>query len=379
MKRTLIACFALALSGCSQLDGQLLFNQLDMEVLDGPTETTNAFVRTIDGAQEELAIALPLGSDENLTGSILDAHDRGVSVKLVIDHDQQEDTGFAQLIEAGVPTTLADDGLSYFEFNFKDDVGWSSEQTIMSSAFVVADRQRFISATTAGGLTEGPRISVSGIGETLVEDLLTEHNQLFGGADAVAVTAFDAPAKSIADNRWSYWMSSGPMMELWFGPQERITKRMIDAVYGARSSVWVLTDDCANEGLVAALQTKANHGFDIKIIVGPNFGDSAAPLSRLLQNEAPNVTKRQISTGRLPTMVLVDLEPARDNRYHPAKAFVSSHDLYSSSRFYRAEEVVTDQLVDGTLWVLNDYGHTSTELATLTELWETMLDQSGAL
>ena len=333
--------------------------------------------KVIDGADESLAVALPLGTDTELTGSILDAYDRGVDIELVLDIDNQDDPGFAELIAAGVPHKLADDGLEYFEFNFNEDVGWSSEQTVMSSAFVVADQTSFISSTTAGGTDSGHRVIVSGTGENLVEDLLTEHNQLFGDADAVAVTAYDSPAKSIADNRWAYWLSTGPMLELWFGPQERITKRMIDAVYRAKSSVWIMTDDFANEGLVKALQTKAKHDFDMRIITGPQFGDSSAPLSRLLSNDSPDVWKRQISSGRVPTVVLVDVEPARDGRYYPAQAFVASHDLYSSARFYRADEVITDQLIDGTLWVLNDPTHLSQELADMVQLWDDTVAKTG--
>ena len=375
MIRTLIP--TLCLLGCSAPDTSSLFNQIQIDIVDGAAATTASFVALIDGAQDELALALPEGSDTVLTDSILEAHARGVEIELVLDYDNQDDEGFATLIDAGVPHTLADDGLSYFEFNFTNDVSWSSEETIMSSAFVVADQSGFISATTVGGTMDGPRVLVSGQGENLVEDLLSEHNQLFGGADAVAVTAYDSPAKSIVDTRWSYWMSTGPQLELWFGPQERITKRMIDAVYRAKSSVWIMTDDFANEGLVAALQSKAEHDFEMKIIVGPQFGNSSNPLSRLLQTEAPNVWKREVDAGRVPTLVFVDVEPARDGRYYPAQVFIASHDLYSSARFYRATEVATDQLVDGTLWVLNDPSHLSQELTDLVDLWDKTVDATG--
>jgi hypothetical protein len=376
MRLTLLSTLAMA---CSAPDTSGLFNQIDLQVVDGAAATTEAFVTLIDTAENELAIALPVGTDTVLTDAILQAHDRGVEVALVLDIDNQDDAGFAELIQAGVPHKLADDGLSYFEFNFNEDVGWSSDQTIMSSAFAIADRNTFISGTSAGGTAPGPRVLVSGTGEELVEDLWTEHNQLFGDADAVAVTAYDSPAKSIADNRWSYWMASGPQLELWFGPQERITKRMIDAVYRAKSSVWILTDDFANEGLVAAMQSKAEDDFDMRIVVGPKFGDSSSPLSRLLQQETPDVWKRAVSSGRVPTMVFIDVEPARNGLYYPAQVFVASHDLYSSARYYRADEVVTDQLVDGTLWVLNDPTHLTDELAELVALWDNTVAQVEGL
>ena len=374
--------FVLPLSvfmGCSAPDAAGLFNQIDIDIVQTADETTSAFIDLIDNTDDQLAITLPLGTDTTLTDAILAAHDRGVDVELVMDYDQQDDAGFADLIESGVPHKLADDGLTYFEFNFNQDVSWSSDQTIMSSAFAVSDRSAFISSTTAGGTTDGPRILVSGVGENLVEDMLSEHNQLFGDADAVAVTAFDAPAKSIVDNRWSYWMSTGPQLELWFGPQERITKRIIDSVYRAKSSIWIMTDDFVNEGLLLAMQTKSADGFDVRIITGPNLGLSA-PDSRIpldLQRKTPDVWKGSLESGRLPTMVLIDVESARDGRYYPAQAFFASHDLYSSARFFEGEPVVTDQLIDGTLWVLNDPTHLSNELTDLIQLWDETVTKAG--
>jgi len=365
--------------GCTALDTSDLFNAVSVDIAQSPADSTARFDEVISSATDSLAIALPAGEDLDLTDAILAAYDRGVDVELVIDIDQAEDVGFATLLDAGVPITQADDGLEYFEFNFNDDVGWPSEETIMSSAFVVADNRQFISATTAGTLEDGPRVLISGRGETLIEDLLTEHNQIYGGADAVAVTAYDSPAKSIADDRWNYWVTSGLMVELWFGPQERVTKRIIDSVYGARSSIWVMTDDFANEGLTAALQTKAEHGFDVRVVVGPHFGDSAPAVSRILELETPDISKRQVATGRVPTVVLVDVEAARNGTTYPAKAFVVSHDLYSSSRYFRADEVVTDQLIDGTLWVLNDNDHSSSELNRLVELFQETRDEAGGL
>ena len=367
----------LVASACTAPNASEMFNQIDLELVDGAIDTNDAFVSVIDGATDSLAIALPIGTDTTLTDSIIDAHERGVAVEVVLDYDARAEEGFAALIDAGVPHKLADDGLGYFEFSFNADVSWSSEQTIMSSAFVVADQQSFISSTTAGGLQAGPRVLVSGIGENLVEDLLSEHNQLFGDADAVAVTAFDAPAKSIVDNRWSYWMSSGPQLELWFGPQERVTKRIIDAVYGAKSSVWVMTDDFANEGLRRALQTKASQDFDIRVITGPNLGNSSSALMRDFQTKTDDVWKREVASGRVPTLVFVDVEPARDGRYYPAQVFIVSHDLYSSARFFKTTEVVTSQLIDGTLWVVNDPTHMSEELTDLVGLWNDTVDAVG--
>ena len=132
IRTTSIICLLAA--GCSAPDANRLFNQVDITVVEGSNASNDAFVELIDQTEFDLAIALPSGTDTELSNAIEDAHLRGVSVELVLDYDQRDDEGFAALIDAGVPYKLADDGLEYFEFNFNEDVGWSSDQTIMSSA-----------------------------------------------------------------------------------------------------------------------------------------------------------------------------------------------------------------------------------------------------
>jgi hypothetical protein len=58
---------------------------------------------------------------------------------------------------------------------------------------------------------------------------------------------------------------------------------------------------------------------------------------------------------------------------------VLSHDLYSAARLYKDQEVISDQLLDGNLWVLNDFNSDSPEVAALRELWNTYRDVGSAL
>ena len=168
-----------------------------------------------------------------------------------------------------------------------------------------------------------------------------------------------------------FWTPAGTVV--W---ASRARCAIMDAVYGAKSSVWVMTDDFANEGL-RRLQTKASQDFDIRVITGPNLGNSSSALTREFQRNTDDVWKREVPSGRVPTLVFVDVEPARDGRYYPAQVFIVSHDLYSSARFFKTTEVVTSQLIDGTLWVVNDPTHMSQELTDLVGLWNDTVDAVG--
>jgi len=368
--RLLLPLFLVACSSSPPKLGQI-FSQVEVFTEEDPAVASDYFVDVVGRARDSLHIALPAGENEALTDAIVAAWDRGVEVEVVTDIDQSADPGIVALIASEIPVTLADGEITYFDFNVNDDVSWRSAQTLMTHAFVIADRRRLVNASSMGWLRTGPTVVMDVDSEEIVEDYLSEHNQVFGGADATSTTAYDGLAKSIADYRWLYHTQTDVQLEVWFGPQERLTKRVIDAVYGARASVYVLTDDFANEGLAHALQAKAADGFDVQVIVGPSFGASSAILSRVLEDETPNLPKFQVAgVESLPTLVLVDYEKARDNHRYRSRAMVLSHDLYSAARLHRSQEVVNDQLIDGNLWVFNDYDTPSAELQAMLALWE---------
>ena len=371
---------SLLLIACTPPAYNELFNDVDVTIAPEAATVSDAFVDAITGADDSLHIALPAGEDTAVTDAIIAAWDRGLRVEVVTDIDRRDDPGIAALVDTGVPTTLADDGLLYFEFTVNRDVQWDSAQTVMSHAYIVADALRITTASSAGDLQTGPRVLLQLRGETIVEDLLTEHNQLFGGIDATSVTAFDSPAKSIADSRWSYPLAKDAGLEMWFGPQERLTKRVIDAVYGARSAVWILTDELANQGLAAALEEKAGWGFDVKVAVGPRFASTSPGLAQTLLDDTPNVDKVQVtSVDQLPTVVLIDLPPDAEGYAPMAKGMVITHSLVSSSRLYGGETVITDQLIDGALWVLTDTSNARTELLPLDALFRDYFDAGEPL
>lgn len=379
----------LILQACTAPDSADSFTTLELFVEDSSEGANAHAIALLDAAEDSAHISLPAGSDTQLTDAILAAWERGIEVEVTTDYDQVEvatgagrepDEGLLELIDAGVPVQLADAAVGYFDFSLKNDVSWDSEQVIMSNATVIVDRRYIVNASHLGDTLDGHRVVFNVVSEDLGEDLETEHNQLFGGADATSMTAYSNMQKSIADNRWLYRTHTGVDLEVWLGPQERLTKRIIDAVYGARSSVRVLTNDFANEGLTQALEAKGSYDFTVEVVYGPLFATSNSALSRVLKNDTPNVEKWEVSTyERIPTIILIDEDVARDGNIYPSRAFVLSHDLYSAARLYKDQEVISDQLLDGNLWVLNDFNSDSPELAALNELWQTYRDAGSPL
>jgi hypothetical protein len=366
----------LVLSACAAPDPQELFQTLDVVPTDA-AGVSSRFVAAIEDADETVDIALPSLQDEAIATALVEAQDRGVDVRVVTDVDHEQDEGVSALIAAEIPVTLADGGLTYYDFNTNLDIGWSSDEVIFSHAFALLDGIRFVQANEAGTSADGARVVFAGSMEILGEDLGMEFQQVFGGTDATALDSYDEASKSITDSRWLYGNQTGADLEVWFGPQERLVKRVIDAVYMARSDIRVLTDDFADESLARALQEKAADGFSVEVVVGPRFGDTSRLNSKALSDDTPDVQKWQIGgEARVPTIVLFDYDERRGTA---ARAFVLTHDLYSATRTDRGQPVVTDQLVDGSLWALDDYDDPSGPMLDLKDLYTSLRDGAEAM
>jgi len=374
----------LLLAACAPPDTSTMFHVVDVHVTDDSDEAHGHFVETIEAAQERLAVMLPTIEDTALSDAIVSAADRGVEVEVVVDVDNADADGALALAAADVPLQLADGDITYFEFSVGDMVAWDSTETFMTHAVVIADEKRFTAASTAGQLDAGWRVVLTGTGEDLSSDLADEHVQIFGGTDATSLTTYSSLAKSISDHRWRYPTETEVDLEMWLGPQERLVKRVVDAVYSAKSDVRVLTNDLTDPGLAKALQAKAADGFTVEVVVGPAFGTNDDELSAVYLDEAPDVPMSQVGDEVVPTVVLVDFGQARDGQYHRPRAMVLTHDLFAASRLYtddqgRTETILTDQLIDGTLWSFDVYDAPSEELLLLEELWNIHRDAAQEL
>lgn len=361
---------AALLVACAAPDVNDLFVQVEATPSFDATEANTALIEVADGASTTLQVAVPRLSDLALSDALLAAADRGVEVEVVVDWDHREDEGVAALTAASVPVRLADAAVTFFDFDLTTEVTWESDQVRMTHAFAVADRVQWAMATRAGDLAPGPVAVFRGRGEDVGEVLSLEHNQVFGGLDATAGTAFNGLAKSIPDVRFQWATQDDEVMWVHFGPQERLVKALIDAVYSARSSVRVLAEDIADEGFARALQQKAADGFDVEVIVGGGFGTEIAGLSAILQDQTPDVTKLQgTEPNPLPTLLYVDFDRARDDRFHHPRVLALTHPVYSAGRTYNDATVTSDQLIDGTLVILGMQGEPSAPLQALADLY----------
>jgi hypothetical protein len=378
----IFSAFALACAAPPTEDAR---NQLELfSPGTDPVATRDHFVEVIAGAESTLQVALPKMEDPAIAEAILAAFDQGVDVQVVTDATEDATVGVSALRNAGVNLRLADNGITYQDFSLNAPVTFSNEQVVMSHAYAIADATTLVTATTAGGLTAGESLTFRIESEDIGQDFMKEHVQLMGGTDASSLTAYSVLAKSITDTRWIYPTQTSLLAQLYFGPQERLLKRIIDSVYGARSSIWILTDEFMDVGLARALQAKAASGFDVIVLVGPTFGTNSGYLSRELRDNTPDVVKLQVQEeGPIPTIVLVDYDEDRMGYQPRSQGFVLTHDLVSATRLAAAEPVATDQLIDGHMWVIEETRSVgedpAPELEVLLETMNRHYDRAEAL
>lgn len=395
----LAALVALAVvdAGCSNDRPPMTeaFNQADYYV-GGPEQTEMRraeLIADIDAAGESIDIAVSRLVDQEVAQALLDAKERGVEVRVVSDWDswtspEQADAGLKMLEDNEVLPVYGDGSLSYLpeptlasvlsNCQVYDDPqykvcsqGQASGQgtmvrpgsyNLMSHNFAVIDEEvvwNFPPLDDSQQDWIGWRIESS----LLAYDFAHEFQQMYGGTFATTLDVYNGPLKSSTDYNVRYFTDKGEM-KVWFNPQERLLKTVIDEVYKARSSVWVMTDNLANLDLIDALEYKNNNGFDVRVMIHPDHqavGESKDRLDAMGVRYAPD------GRDHLPTLIVIDQKTDRTGRDRPRKVLALSHPLMRARPFDteyndQADKVFiypSDLFTDGNLWLVQESGSTN--------------------
>ena len=110
MIRSKTAVIAAVLLSCAAPNTQEMFTPVSLTAATA-SEVNSAFEALADSADKSLHVALPTLTDIDLAQAIVDAHERGVLTKVVVDSDARDTDGVALLQAADVPLVLATDGM----------------------------------------------------------------------------------------------------------------------------------------------------------------------------------------------------------------------------------------------------------------------------
>ena len=328
-------------------------------------------IQVIDQAESRIDAAL--GEFESVAiaeALIRAADDRGVDVRIVADTDRLDQSGFERLSAEqsnGIDLVDGDGPIQWKPIFDKDPVLRTGDQNLMVHHFIIADRHRILNLSAgfpkgAGSLIQTGFYAAS---EDISEDFTNAFDQLHGGVFSTTQTFFNDSVSSDTNNRTLYPVEDG-VIELYFGPQERIVKEVIDRIYGATASIAIASELFQNAEVARALKYKyeakdgdGNSVFDVKMILGresetdlDGIPVSIRPGIRgsliLIDGEAPILERQRAQrTGDVP-------------RAAPGVAIVMSIPLFHSApygtepgnRGPQPFPQTSDRFADANMWVV---------------------------
>lgn len=394
------------LAGCGEaLDDDELYIDYDLFVSaagDSPVAPRAGLLDDINAAEDTIHAALYTLEDDAVASALLQAHQRGVDVRIVSDADNQSAAGFQTLADGELLARYGDGEINYLpDFFLAGVLGLCEERALekrvvctrgqggeqgsmvrpgsfnkMSNNYVVIDQAITWNFTfPLDGRTEHP-LAWRATGSEFSRDFAREAQQMYGGTFATTLNTYGSMLKSRQDYRVEYHTSDGPIA-VRFNPQERLLKEVIDEVYGARASVYLATDNLMNPFLLDALEYKNQAGFDVQIVI--NGGEQATGETR----QRLEALGARFVDRELPTLVLIDTEPDRDAEIWPRTALVLSHELIRGAPFdvERREPndfvniYPADQFYDGNMWMVTERGgelHRRASVDRLVAMWRTL-------
>lgn len=371
MRRTALFALALVLASCGEAPDveRELFNRgapLYIESASDAAALEARVVALIDGAKVRAWACFERLGSEKIANALLRARTRGVDVRVVSDVDRAADTGLTLLSEK--LDTLPDKSprlkLMGGPLNYSPGPNrtLTRDSTLnqITHTFVLVDDNQVVNVSEGLDGDNRLRWGFDARSTDLAKDFEDEFTQLFGGVSATTLTYFDGLLKSNTNNRVYYPMPGG-VWELYFGPQERLMKRVIDEVYAARASVQIMTPLLSNTFLVDALRYKANVGGIVDVLVDEaRLGEATSRFNQLQQALAQDGAHAELRVGNDlgVTIVVIDAERARDGRRYQTRVLVLSHPLVESIPFNANDESrPSDAFMDGNMWVLSRPSH----------------------
>jgi phosphatidylserine/phosphatidylglycerophosphate/cardiolipin synthase-like enzyme len=388
----LAVCLLSACSGKSSFDGY--FHRLETYI--GDASGVQRLITDLGTANQRVDVALTHLEHPDLIEALLAVERRGVELRVVGDADFAQEDGFSQLAAEGVDLVFGDGELRYLpdptlsptlstcgldedivrcphSDSFAPPSGGQMVRpgsfNLMSHNFFVIDTHTTFQFSAPFRAGSTPDLGWRMESETIRDVFVREFSQLHAGVFSANLDIYNGPIKSAPQRRATYQTDQGEF-ELRFNPQERLVKSIIDQIYSARSSVFVMTDNLDDEFLLDALAYKKNNDFDVRIVIHDDHQGS------LTNDRLDDLGAKRIETGTdsIPTVVVIDSEVDRRGRSGARRAYVVSHPLWRSAAFsiFTSEpnDIVevyrSDTFIDGTSWgLVENIAHRSSQIDDL--------------
>jgi phosphatidylserine/phosphatidylglycerophosphate/cardiolipin synthase-like enzyme len=184
------------------------------------------------------AYSITLNSVRN---ALLNAHDRGVTIRIVMESDNMDTSDVQRLLEAGVPI-----------------VG-DERQGLMHDKFMVIDRSEVWLGSmnfTDSGTYDDNNNMIRVLSTKVAENYSVEFNEMFEdnkfGEDVVAQT----PNPTVT--------LDGTRVDTFFSPDDHVLNSLYAVLSGANESIYFLAFSFTSNELGEIVRTKAEAGLEIK-------------------------------------------------------------------------------------------------------------------
>ncbi|MBK9927465.1 MAG: DUF1669 domain-containing protein [Anaerolineales bacterium] len=203
--------------------------------VDGP------LVKAIDNAKLSIDVAAYSISLNSVRYALINAHDRGVTVRAVMESENMDRSDVQAMLEAGIPI-----------------VG-DNQQGLMHDKFIVIDRSEVwmgsMNFTDSGAYDDNNNV-MRVFSTKVAEDYSVEFKEMFEdnkfGPDVVAETP--NPKVTI----------DGTELEVFFSPDDHVLNSLYDALSKAESSIYFLAYSFTSNELGDIVREKAAEGLTVK-------------------------------------------------------------------------------------------------------------------
>ncbi|GAB4467973.1 MAG: phospholipase D-like domain-containing protein [Anaerolineae bacterium] len=214
-------------------------------------------IALIDQAQVSIDLAVFEFNLENVAQALINAHNRGVRVRIVYDDEHTEDDPqMEELIDAGIPATP------------------DQRSAYMHNKFFVIDRQIVWTGSTNMTINDAYRNNNNAIviiSPELAENYTAEFEEMFNGEFGPTSPA-NTPYPGVAvGDMW---------VETYFSPEDDVMTQLISLVSEAQSSIHFMAFSFTDEGLANAMLERAAAGVDVRGVFetrGANTEYSSCP------------------------------------------------------------------------------------------------------
>ncbi len=206
--------------------------------MGGPDKAVEA---AFDGAQKSIDIAIYNFNLENLGQALLNAQERGVRVRMVMESDAMDGDVPQELMDAGIPI-----------------IG-DRREALMHNKFIVIDGVQLWAGSlnlTKTGTYNDYNQMVRVNSTRLAQDYTTEFEEMF-------VDDAFGPS-SPADTPYPNVTVDGIPVQVYFSPEDGVAQHLVELVNSAQKSVHFLAYSFTADDIAAAMLARARAGVDVR-------------------------------------------------------------------------------------------------------------------